>query len=137
MNDPEKIAQIAVNYGLGIVLSIGMAWFMVWLLKYVFKQNEVREQRLSELIVKDIALTTKSLIDHEDKSSERFKRIDEANRRQREEHEAHNKKLDKIEEENERRREAQIEIISSLKEIHKSLSMLNEKEVYFQKKRLT
>lgn len=137
MNDPEKLAQIAVNYGLGIVLSIGMAWFMVWLLKYVFKQNEIREQRLSDLIVKDIALTTKAMIDHEDKSSERFKRIDEANRRQREEHEAHAKKLDKIEEENERRRAAQVEIISSLKEIHKSLSMLNEKEVYFQKKRPT
>lgn len=135
MDQLEKTAQLAVNYGLGIVLSIAMAIFLAWLLKYVLKQNEIREQRLSELIIKDIAASTKAIHDHDERSVAAIKSIEEANRRQREEHEAHKKALDKIEEENERRREAQVQIIGALSAINISLAELNKKEIYLQKRR--
>ena len=133
--DPEKIAQLAVNYGLGIVLSIGMAVFMGWLLKYVLKQNELREQRLSDLIIKDLAVTTKSINDHDERSNSAIKNIEEANRRQREEQEEHKKLLQQIEQENDRRRDAQQQIILALTGINTSLAELNNKEIYLQKKR--
>lgn len=133
--DAEGVAKLAVNYGLGIVLSVGMACFLGWLLKYVLKQNEIREERLSVLISKDLAATTKAINDHDDKSVSAIKNIEEAHRRQREEHEAHKKLLESIKEENERRREAQISIVTALNSINTALADLNKKEIYFQKKR--
>lgn len=133
--DIEKVAQVTVNYGLGIVLSLGMAIFMGWLLKYVFHQNEIREAALSELIKRDIASNTKAINDHDERTAAAIKNIEEANRRQREEHLNHQKALDKIEEENDRRREAQVSIIAALTEINLSLKSLNEKDVYFQRKK--
>jgi len=116
--EPEGIAKLAVNYGLGIVLSVGMACFLGWLLKYVLKQNEIREERLSSLISKDIAATTKAINDSDERANIAFANLGEAHRRQREEHETHKKLLESIKEENDRRREAQVEIIGALKAIN-------------------
>lgn len=133
--EPEKIAQLAVNYGLGIVLSIGMAVFLGWLLRYVLIQNEKREQRLSDLIVRDIAANTKSIDDHDERAVAAIKSIEEAHRRQREEHEYQKRAYEKIQEENTLRREAQIHIVNVLQSINDNLKNLNEKEMFFQKKR--
>ena len=133
--DAEGIAKLAVNYGLGIVLSVGMACFLGWLLKYVLAQNEKRENRLSDLISKDLAATTKAINDHDDKSSSAIKNVEEANRRQREEHEVHKKLLEEINSENDKRREAQEKIILALASLTIVVNELNKKEIYFQKKR--
>jgi len=76
--EPEGIAKLAVNYGLGIVLSVGMACFLGWLLKYVLKQNEIREERLSSLISKDIAATTKAINDSDERANIAFANLGEA-----------------------------------------------------------
>lgn len=133
--NPEGLAKLAVNYGLGIILSVGMACFFGWLLKYVLAQNEKRENRLSDLISKDIAANTKAINDHDDKSMAAIKNVEEANRRQRDEHEAHKKLLEEINQENDRRRDAQEKIIVALSSLTIVVNELNKKEVYYQKKR--
>lgn len=133
--DPEKIAQLSVNYGLGIVLAVGMACFQGWLLKYVLAQNEKREQRLSDLIQKDLMNQTKAINDHDARSVSAISSMEEAHRRQREEHEQQRKAYERMEEENDRRREAQEKIIMALNALTASVSDLNKKEIYFQKKR--
>lgn len=139
--DPKHVMDWSVQYGLGIVLSVGMACFLSWILKYVLMQNQIREERLSSLISKDIATNalaieknTKAIEEHDNRSNLAVQSLSEAHRRQREEHEAHRKILENIEQENVRRREAQIEIVQALKSINESLSELNKKDVYFQKK---
>lgn len=135
--DPEGFAKLAVNYGLGIVLSVGMACFLGWLLKYVLGQNEKREAGYIDFMKTSVASNTKAISDQGERSSKAIANFEEAHRRQREEHEEHKKLLEKIERENEARREAQIEIVGTLKSIQTALGELNKKAIYYQGKRTT
>lgn len=125
--DYEQIAKLTVSYGLGVVLSIAMAIFMAWLLKYVLHQNEIREQRLADIISKDIASINKSLDDHDTRTIAVLKNVEEAQRYQRQEHEVQIKILEQLKDETDRRREVQIGIISSLADLQLAFSNLNRK----------
>lgn len=46
----EQLLQWATNYGLGIVLSIGLAILMYRLVFYILNQNQVREAKLADII---------------------------------------------------------------------------------------
>lgn len=135
--DAEGVAKLAVNYGLGIVLSVGMACFLGWLLKYVLAQNEKREAGYIDFMKTAVAANTKAITDQGERSTKTIISLEEAHRRQREEHEEHKILLEKIKEENELRREAQIEIVGTLKSIQTALADLNKKAIYYQGRRNT
>lgn len=128
--DIEKLFQYSVTYGLGIVLSIAMACFMGWLLKYVLKQNETREDRLASIISKDITGLGQIFKDHDSKQEDAINKFEEAHRYQRKEHEEQKKAYERILEENERRRIAQVEIVDALKQINTSLNCLNSEMMH-------
>ena len=88
-SDPvSSAANQAWNYGLGVVLSILMAVFLGRILMYVLQQNEKREERLSGLIEIHINGVGRKLSEHHEVSISAIASINEANKRQREEHEA-------------------------------------------------
>lgn len=121
----KEYIELAVNCGLGVVLAIGMAVFMGRVLMYVFKVNEEREKDYRELIRTNLAATTKAIEAHDDRTAKAILTLEEAHRRQREEHDAHRKLLESIEDENGRRREAQVSIISALTQINSALAAIN------------
>lgn len=126
--DFEAILKMVVNYGLGVVLSLGMAIYLGRLLNRVLTQNEIREQKLAEIISKDIMNVQKSLADQDVEARKIRDDLIAALRRQREEHEEQRKAYAKIIEENEARRQAQILIIDSLNLIKNSLVEISKKE---------
>lgn len=86
--DQHDLIKLAVNYGLGIVLSIMMAVFMGWMLRYVLAQNAVREAKLASIIETHLASLDTRLTEHDARSAGAIRSIEEANRFQREEHHA-------------------------------------------------
>lgn len=46
----EPLIQASSTYGLGIVLSILMALFLFWVLRYVLRENSRREEKLGSII---------------------------------------------------------------------------------------
>lgn len=59
--DPKMVLDWAVNYGLGIVLSILIAIFFAKMLVYVFHENTKREERLAGIIENHIGQLTLSV----------------------------------------------------------------------------
>lgn len=68
---------VAVPGSLGIILSVSTFVFCAWLIRYVLKTNEKREDRLASLIEKDLS-NQKSQLD----------RLEEGHKFQRAEHQA-------------------------------------------------
>lgn len=130
----EPVLKIIVNYGFGIVAAVVMAIYLSKLLNRVMTQSEIREQKLAEIISKDITATRKAIEDHDIRMAASIKTIEEAHRRQREEHDAQREAWKKIEEENERRREAQAGIIGTLGEIGAILNIVSQREIHMQSK---
>ncbi len=50
MDAAEGLFKYSVTYGLGIVLSILIALFLFWILRYVLRENSRREERLASII---------------------------------------------------------------------------------------
>ena len=46
----EGLFKYSTSYGLGIVLSILMALYLFWILRYVLRENSRREERLAQII---------------------------------------------------------------------------------------
>lgn len=114
----EKVIHFAVNYGLGVTLSIAMAIYMGRILKYVLRQNEIREERLALIISKDIVAVNELLKDHDNRSVLAIRNIEEI-------HSQNKKAYEKIQEENDNRRQAQVRIITAINQINTSLAYLN------------
>ena len=79
--------KAAATYGLGIVLSLLMAGFMGWVIRFILKENAKREERLAGIIERDLVAQKNALEQHDRRMSEAAQRTEEANKRQREEHE--------------------------------------------------
>ena len=54
MEDSLTKVAVAVPGSLGIILAIATFIFMAWLVRYVFKTNDKREERLARLIEVDL-----------------------------------------------------------------------------------
>lgn len=72
-NEATKMA-IAVPGSLGIILAIATFVFMAWLVRFVLKTNEKREDRLASIIEKDLAAQKVQLDRLEE--GHRFQRIE-------------------------------------------------------------
>lgn len=86
--DMLAIFKAASDFGLGIVLPIMGTVFLGWLLKYVLQQNQVRENRLADIIQYQNEYVSKTLQQHDERSISAVKKLEEANNYQREEHKA-------------------------------------------------
>lgn len=74
MADELTKVAIAVPGSLGIVLSISTFIFMGWLIRYVLKTNEKREDRLAEIITLHLAAQKTQLDKLEE--ADKFQRIE-------------------------------------------------------------
>ena len=109
----ETALNLVVNYGLGIVLAIGIA-FMFWrLLLFVLKENSKREDRLAGIIEQHLKALEggnnqlqQQIMAHDARASEFSKQILEALRYNREEH---------------------TEIVRVLKELKEEISDINKR----------
>ena len=81
------LANSARDNGLGVTLSILIAVFLGWLLKYVLNENSKREERLIGFSEKHIDTIAVRLTEHDTSSKQAIVAINEAHKRQREEHE--------------------------------------------------
>ena len=88
----QELIKSAATYGLGTVLAILMAGFMGWVIRFILKDNAKREERLAEIIERDLIAQKSALEAHDRRVSEATQRAEEAHRRQREEHEEMNRR---------------------------------------------
>ena len=94
MDAAEGLFKYSVTYGLGIVLSILIALFFFWILRYVLRENSRREERLASIIdgqlkyVQDsISNLTLKMTAHDAWEHEIETRISIAHSHQKDEHE--------------------------------------------------
>lgn len=75
--EPDGLTKMAVAVpgSLGIILAIATFIFMAWLVRFVLKTNEKREDRLASIIERDLA-----------SQNEQLDRLEEGHRFQRAEH---------------------------------------------------
>lgn len=76
MEEMSKVA-VAVPGSLGIILAIATFVFAGWLIRYVLKTNEKREERLAKLIETDLA-NQKMQLDRLEEGH-RFQRLEHQN----------------------------------------------------------
>ncbi len=97
--DPAKALEASAVYGINNVMLILISFFLAGLVIYIVKQserreikllelNEKREQRLADIINKDIKQVTLSLEEHDKRSSAAIAMITEAHKYVRAEHES-------------------------------------------------
>ena len=121
--------HLAYYYGLGIFLAVIIAIFLGWLLWYMVKENSKRENRIYEentkresnyasIIQTSLSNLTISWNAHDKATNVNVEKQDEANRRQREEHELIQRKLDGVANQQER----MANILQSLADAVKSLN---------------
>ncbi len=105
--------HLAYYYGLGIFLAVVIAIFLGWLLWYMVRENSKRETRIYEentkreanyaaIIQTSLTGLTIAWNAHDKATLVIQEKQDEANRRQREEHEIFQKKLDVLASQQER-----------------------------------
>ena len=107
------VIHLAYYYGLGIFLAVVIAVFLGWLLWYMVKENSKRETRIYEentkreanyasIIQTSLTGLTVAWNAHDKATQVIQEKQDEANRRQRDEHEIFQKKLDVLSNQQER-----------------------------------
>lgn len=82
----EEILKLAVNYGLGIVFSIGIAVAFFSHLRDDKKQSLDREERLMRFLESHSLVTQRLIAEHDARAVAACKTTEDANRFQREEH---------------------------------------------------
>lgn len=130
--DLEPLAKLAVNYGLGIILTLLITATLGWLIKYILKENKLREeqsvilqQNYQKIIKDDIALLSNRIESHDAKNAAAAIVIADHNREIKKDHEIQLKYALEVKEENERRRQAQEKIVIILDQINSSLTSMN------------
>ena len=83
----DRVAKSAVNYGLGIVLSVAMAGFLGVTVWRVMDYGQQREERLAGIIEDTIKHQTELLVAHDTRSVEAIQGIKVSNEQQRSRHE--------------------------------------------------
>ncbi len=84
--ETSQLGALVANYGLGVALSIFIAGFLGWLLRFVLKENAKREDRLATIIENHLHALTESVNRLSQAIAERDRQMQEACRYQREEH---------------------------------------------------
>lgn len=94
METTEALFKYSVTYGLGIVLSVGMALFLFWILQYVLKENSKREDKLAAIIegqlkylMEAVSKLTERMTSHDAWEHEIVREENKAHEHQKNEHE--------------------------------------------------
>lgn len=84
--DLDKALAATQTYGTATVLLFVVTGFLAWLVYYILKQNEKREDKLILLSTEHIASIKASIKEQADSTLEFRRSLSEAQRYQREEH---------------------------------------------------
>ena len=95
-SDMSQLGTLAANYGLGVALSVFIAGFLAWILRFVLKENAKREDRLATIIENHLHALTESVNRLSQAIAERDRQMQEACRYQREEHREMVRLLEKL-----------------------------------------
>ena len=86
--NPEmsQLGALAANYGLGVALSVFIAGFLGWLLRFVLKENAKREDRMAGIIGNHLHSLTEAVNRMNESIEKHDSKEEEVWRYQREEH---------------------------------------------------
>ena len=61
INQAHQVLRLITDYGVAIVGLIFVVGFLGWLIRYILRTNEKREQKLSEFLTNDLRHLTEGL----------------------------------------------------------------------------
>lgn len=96
--NPEmsQLGALAANYGLGAALSVFIAGFLGWLLRFVLKENAKREDRMAGIIANHLHSLTEAVNRMNESLEKHDSTEEEVWRYQREEHNQMIRLLEKL-----------------------------------------
>lgn len=96
MDGVNQALEATKTFGVVVVALFAMGIFLGWLIIYVLKSGERREERLSAIVDTNLLRVEKSFIDYTKRTDDAMKAIEQADKYQREEHERMIDTLDEI-----------------------------------------
>ena len=86
VNHLPVLLKLITDYGIATLGIIAIATFLTWLIKYILRQNEIREKRLSDLLTNDMQHLVQSINTLTTNLSNFSNNVHEAQKYSREEH---------------------------------------------------